>query len=58
MEDIKDVAEHMSQFYSFSGRKLAPNIAHLSKILMKIPTKEYTKPNTPAYFRVSHIIRK
>ena len=52
MEDIKDVAEHMSEFYSFSGRKLAPNIAHLSKILMKIPTKEYTKPNTPAYFRV------
>jgi len=53
MEELKDVADHITDFYSFSGKKLIPHLRLISRVFNRNPIQEYFKPTTPNYFKVN-----
>jgi len=50
--ELNEVADHITEFYSSTGKKLVSNMSTIANILKPRKVAEYVKPITPTYYKV------
>ena len=51
-QEFKEVADHITDFYSTAGKKLVPQLNLISRVFKSHNYEQYNKPITPASFKV------